>query len=63
MTARQATFEAVVQPAASFVSEWVPNDSNGELFKIERAFEFNDSRRLDGRSGAATANLHHHRRG
>jgi hypothetical protein len=41
--ARQATFEAVVQPAGGFVSEWVPNDSNGELFKIERAFEFNDS--------------------
>jgi hypothetical protein len=42
-TARHATFEAVVQPAGGFVSEWVPNDSNGELFKIERAFEFNDS--------------------
>ena len=41
--ARQATFEAVVQPAGGFVQEWVPNDSNGELFKIERAFEFNDS--------------------
>jgi hypothetical protein len=42
-TARKVTFEAVVQPAGGFVSEWVPNDSNGELFKIERAFEFNDS--------------------
>ena len=41
--ARQATFEAVVQPAGSFISEWVPNDSNGELFKIERAFEMSDS--------------------
>ncbi len=41
--ARQTTFEAVVQPAGSFVNEWVPNDSDGELFKIERAFEFNDS--------------------
>ncbi len=41
--ARQATFEAVVQPAGGFVKEWVPNDSSGELFKIERAFEFNDS--------------------
>jgi hypothetical protein len=40
---RQATFEAVVQPVGSFVKEWVPNDSSGELFKIERAFEFNDS--------------------
>jgi hypothetical protein len=44
--ARQATFEAVVQPAASFVKEWSPNDSNGELFKIERAFEFSDSDQL-----------------
>lgn len=39
---REVTFEAVVQPAGGFVSEWSPNDSNGELFKIERAFEFND---------------------
>jgi hypothetical protein len=43
---RQATFEAVVQPAGGFVNEWVPNDSNGELFKIERAFEFSDSASL-----------------
>jgi len=41
--ARQATFEAVVQPAGGFVKEWSPNDRDGELFKIERAFEFNDS--------------------
>jgi hypothetical protein len=41
--ARQATFEAVVQPARGFVKEWSPNDSGGELFKIERAFEFSDT--------------------
>ena len=41
--ARKATFEAVVQPAGGFVKEWSPNDSSGELFKIERAFEFSDS--------------------
>jgi hypothetical protein len=41
--ARQATFEAVVQPAGGFVKEWSPNDSDGELFKIERAFEFSDA--------------------
>ncbi len=40
---RQATFEAVVQPAGGFVGEWSPGDTSGELFKIERAFEFNDS--------------------
>jgi hypothetical protein len=45
-TARQATFEAIVQPAGGFVKEWAPNDSNGELFKIERAFEFSDSASL-----------------
>ena len=44
--ARQATFEAVVQPAGGFVNEWAPNDSSGELFKIERAFEFSDSASL-----------------
>ena len=41
--ARQTTFEAVVQPAGGFVNEWSPNDNNGQLFKIERAFEFNDA--------------------
>lgn len=40
---RQATFEAVVQPTGGFIREWSPNDSDGEFFKIERAFEFNDS--------------------
>lgn len=41
--ARQATFEAVVQPAGGFIKEWSPSDNNGQMFKIERAFEFNDS--------------------
>jgi len=41
--ARQAVFEAVMQPAAGFEKEWVPNDSNGDFFKVERAFEFNDA--------------------
>jgi hypothetical protein len=45
-TARQATFEAVVQPDGSFISEWSPNDDQGEFFKIERAFEFTDSATL-----------------
>jgi hypothetical protein len=39
---RQATFEAVVQPAGGFIDEWSPNDASGDLYKIERAFEFND---------------------
>jgi hypothetical protein len=41
--ARHATFEAVVQPDGSFVNEWVPTDDQGQLFKIERGFEFNDT--------------------
>jgi Lamin Tail Domain/CotH kinase protein len=41
--ARQTTFEAVMQPAGGFLKEWLPNLNDGELFKIDRAFEFNDS--------------------
>lgn len=36
-------FEDAQQPNSDFISEWFPNDSNGELFKIEDWFEFNDS--------------------
>jgi hypothetical protein len=39
---RQTTFEAVVQPAGGFVEEWSPSDPGGNLYKIERAFEFSD---------------------
>src|SRR5258708_13337217 len=41
--ARQAVFEAVMQPARRFVESWSPDDSNGQFFKIDRAFELNDS--------------------
>ena len=41
--ARQAVFEAVMQPAGTFVEEWSPDDPDGQFFKIDRAFEFNDS--------------------
>ncbi|MDB6039074.1 MAG: hypothetical protein JWM99_2915, partial [Verrucomicrobiales bacterium] len=40
--ARQAVFEAVMQPAGGFVKEWSPDSNSGEFFKIDRAFEFND---------------------
>jgi len=40
--ARQAVFEAVHQPGGSFVEQWVPNDPDGQFFKIDRAFEFSD---------------------
>ncbi len=39
---RGTVFEAVNQPAGDFVKSWVPNDSNGDFYKIDRAFEFND---------------------
>jgi hypothetical protein len=40
--ARQAVFEAVHQPGSSFLEQWVPEDPDGQFFKIDRAFEFND---------------------
>ncbi len=40
---RRAVFEAVNQPASDFVEAWLPNDSEGDFFKIDRAFEFSDS--------------------
>ncbi len=40
--ARQAVFEAVHQPGGSFVEGWVPDDTGGQFFKIDRAFEFSD---------------------
>ena len=41
--ARNAVFEAAMQPAGGFVKEWSPNNTSGEFYKIEKAFEFNDS--------------------
>lgn len=41
--ARQAVFEAVQQPAKSFVEQWSPNNAAGQFFKVDRAFEFSDS--------------------
>ena len=42
-SARQAVFEAVQQPAKGFVAQWSPDDTGGDLFKIERAYEFSDA--------------------
>jgi hypothetical protein len=36
-------FEDSQQPNGDMVSEWYSNDSNGELYKIEDWFEFNDN--------------------
>jgi len=41
--ARQGVFEAVQQPAKGLVAEWSPNDTGGDFFKIERAYEFSDA--------------------
>lgn len=40
---RHATFEAFMQPAGGFLKEWSPGDANGQLFKVERAFDCDDS--------------------
>ncbi len=40
---RGGPFEDAQQPNGDFVKQWFPNDSNGDLFKIEDWFEFNDS--------------------
>lgn len=42
-TARNAVFEAVMQPAGKFIEAWSPNAPNGDFFKIDRAFEFSDT--------------------
>ncbi len=40
--ARNQIFEAVMQPAGSYLKEWSPGASSGQFFKVDRAFEFND---------------------
>ena len=39
---RGGVFEAVIQPGSEFVETWVPDDTDGDFFKIDRAFEFSD---------------------
>jgi len=40
---RGSIYEDVQQPGSEIVKEWVPDDSDGQLFKIERWFEFSDA--------------------
>jgi hypothetical protein len=40
---RGGIFEAVLQPGNDYLKQWVPGDSNGEFFKVDRAFEFSDT--------------------
>jgi hypothetical protein len=39
---RGGVFEAIIQPNRDFVRAWSPDDTDGELYKIDRAFEFSD---------------------
>ncbi len=41
--ARQAVFEAIQQPAKDYVKQWSDGLTSGDFFKVDRAFEFNDS--------------------
>ena len=41
--ARGSIYEDVQQPGSEMVKEWVPDDTGGQLFKIERWFEFSDA--------------------
>ncbi len=40
---RGGIFEAIIQPAGEFLDQWSYGDSDGDFYKIDRAFEFNDS--------------------
>ncbi|MBK8001659.1 MAG: lamin tail domain-containing protein [Verrucomicrobia bacterium] len=40
---RGGVFEAALQPGGDFLEQWSPGDSDGDFFRIDRAFEFNDT--------------------
>ena len=40
---RGGVFEAALQPGTDFLKQWSPGDSDGDFFRIDRAFEFNDA--------------------
>ncbi len=42
-TQRGSIYEDVQQPGADIIKEWSPDDLDGQMFKIERWFEFSDS--------------------
>lgn len=43
---RGGVFEAVLQPGRTFIEQWSPERPEGDFFKIDRAFEFNDAGNL-----------------
>ncbi len=40
---RGGVFEAALQPGSDFLEQWSPGDSEGDFFRIDRAFEFSDA--------------------
>jgi hypothetical protein len=40
---RGGVFEAVLQPGSDYLAQWRPGNSDGDFFKIDRAFEFSDA--------------------
>lgn len=40
---RGGIFEAVLQPGGEYLEQWSYNDPEGDFYKIDRAFEFDDS--------------------
>ena len=40
---RGSIYEDVQQPGSEIINEWVPDDPDGDFYKIERWFEFSDS--------------------
>jgi len=45
------------QPNGDYVASWFPNDSNGELFKIDDWFEFNDEVHMEFNVDATLGNF------
>lgn len=40
---RGGVFEAVLQPGGQYIEQWSADISDGDFYKVDRAFEFNDS--------------------
>src|SRR6185369_14183028 len=40
---RGTVYEAVMQPASEYVNEWSFGDEDGDFYKIDRGFEFDDT--------------------
>ena len=40
---RGGVFEAVLQPGGEYLKQWYSKDTDGDFYKIDRAFEFDDS--------------------